>query len=463
MRIFFKILIFAIAILFSKISFSQSILETYINIALDSNLSLQKSDYEVQKRYREIQKARSLFYPSISINARYTVAEGGRVIDFPVGDLLNPVYQNLNANNDIIYFLVPDNKPPKYPEISNQSYNFYRPHEHETKLSATQPIFSPEIYYNSKISEDIFKAEKINRDLVKTELITEVKKSYFLYLKTLKIDELIDKTKLILKENLRVNMKLYENDKVTKDKIYSSQLELQKLNQQKSVAVKNMKSAQAYFNFLLDKDLNSEIKVDTNIQTAFTNFNLSALQDTASSKRHEIQMLDIYSNLADKKIKLYKSQTLPDIYANVDYGFQGEEYKFDNQNDFMLASLVLQWGLFKGLKNTRELQKAEIEKDIIELEKDEVYKKIRLEVQQSYYELQAAQEAVQTAKIRLKTAKAAFKIVDKKYQNGQAGLLEFQNARNEMTSAEINLIISKYDYLIQQAEFERVSMKINDL
>ena len=37
-----------------------------------------------------------MFLPDISMNARYTVARGGRIIEFPVGDLLNPVYITLN-------------------------------------------------------------------------------------------------------------------------------------------------------------------------------------------------------------------------------------------------------------------------------------------------------------------------------------------------------------------------------
>jgi len=456
----YKIYFSVLALLFSFQLKSQDVLGEYIIQALDSNLTVQKSDFELNKRFKDIQIARSYYYPAISLFARYTIADGGRTIDFPVGDLLNPVYQNLNANNDLLYFLMPNMKPPEYPTINNQSFNFYRDREHETKAQLDQPVFSPEIYFNTQIKKDLYRAEIIKKDIVEIEIVAEIKKSYFLYLKTVKLTELLENTEKILIENIRVNQKLFENDKVTKDVIYNSELELQKLKQQQSIAKKNRLLAKSYFNFLLNSDLESEIKIDTNIAIGFTNFNLKDLQDTASLARYELKLLDVYDNLADKKLKLYKSKVLPNLYASVNYGYQGEEYKFDNDHDFVLASLVLQWNLFSGLQNTREIQKAQIEKQSLNLERQESLQKIKLEIRQAYLEMQASREALQSADLRSKSAKEAFKIIDKKYSNGQASLLEFMNARNEMTSAQLNRIITQYDYLSQQAEFERVTMSL---
>ena len=48
-------------------------------------------------------------------------------------------------------------------------------------------------------------------------------------------------------------------------------------------------------------------------------------------------------------------------------------------------------------------------------------------------------------------------MVDKKFREGQANLIEYIDARTTMTNAEQTLIINRYDYYIKYAEFERVA------
>lgn len=45
---------------------------------------------------------RGMFLPSVSIEARYSRAGGGKIIEFPVGDLMNPVY-----GTGLLYLLLP--------------------------------------------------------------------------------------------------------------------------------------------------------------------------------------------------------------------------------------------------------------------------------------------------------------------------------------------------------------------
>ena len=72
------------------------ILENYIREGLESNRGLKQKQLDYASNLAALKEARGLFLPDISLNARYTVAEGGRMIEFPVGDLLNPVYSTLN-------------------------------------------------------------------------------------------------------------------------------------------------------------------------------------------------------------------------------------------------------------------------------------------------------------------------------------------------------------------------------
>ena len=70
---------------------------------------------------------------------------------------------------------------------------------------------------------------------------------------------MLKETRLVLLENVRVNQKLVENDKVTRDILLRSQAELGKFDQQLQEAEKERIVASAYFNFLLNRPLDDSV------------------------------------------------------------------------------------------------------------------------------------------------------------------------------------------------------------
>jgi outer membrane protein TolC len=48
-------------------------------------------------------------------------------------------------------------------------------------------------------------------------------------------------------------------------------------------------------------------------------------------------------------------------------------------------------------------------------------------------------------------------MIRRKYNEGQATLIEFIDARTTMTQAQMRLIITRYDFHIKYAELERVA------
>ena len=69
----------------------------------------------------------------------------------------------------------------------------------------------------------------------------------------------------------------------------------------------------------------------------------------------------------------------------------------------------------------------------------------------------AAEKEIVSVRKQLESSKKAFKIVEKKYAEGQASLIEYIDARTNMTNTQEKLIIARYDYMIKYAEYERVT------
>lgn len=452
-----KYIISILLLIFANNIFAQndSILDNYIKVALQNNLALKQKTETYNNSLVKLKEAKSMFFPKISLNARYSIAEGGRTIDIPVGDMINPVYNNLNEINDFMYSAGLIDKPEKYPNIENESINFLRKHEHETKARLVQPIINNQIWYNNKIKKNQSDIEKENYNKYKNELISEVTNAYYKYIQTVELLKIIDESKKLVNENINFNKKLFKNNKVTYDNVLRAKTEFVKLEQKEIEYNKLNTTSKAYFNFLLNKNFKSEISISSNTLKKENEFKIENLIDSALKNRNELKILNLYKTINKNNTKLNKTNALPNIYGVIDYGFQGENYNFDKNHDFYIASIVLKWDLFKGFENKNKIQESKINQKIIDYKFEETQKKINLEVLNLYYELKSAEKNLDLAKSEQDLSKENFKIVNKKYEIGSANLLEYYDAKTQYTNSQINYTIKKYDYLIKLSELKK--------
>jgi outer membrane protein TolC len=433
--------------LIASLTRGQAVLDEYVRYGLENNLALKQKLTSYSKSIEALREARGLFYPDISLQARYTVSEGGRAIEFPVGDLLNPVYLTLNK-------LTSTNN---YPLLENQEILFLRPHEHETKLRLIQPVINPDIYYNSRIKKEFSVLEEQDVNQYRRELTAEIRKAYYNSAMASGVLGMLQETRKLLVENVRVNNRLIENNKVTLDYLYRSETELSKFDQEIQNAEKNMKIAFSWFNFLLNKPLTDSIIIQQPDRYPSLSELNSDYTGSALANREELKKLLAYLNVTGLKVRMENSGKIPDLLIAVDYGFQGTEYRFNSDHDYVQASAVLSWNLFKGFQNKSKIKQSKLEMEMADQKLEEAKKQIELQVVNTVNELLAAEKGIDAAESRLKSAKEGFRLVNRKYDEGQASQLEFIDARTTLTQAEENLIISRYRYLTAFAEFEKAA------
>jgi len=421
------------------------VLENYIRIGLENNLALQQKVASFEKSLEVLNQARAYYLPAISFNARYSIASGGRKIEFPIGDLLNPVYSTLNSLTG----------SSQFPQVENQDFYFLRPEEQETKLELIQPIFNPAIVYNYKISKQISNVQKADMDAYRRQLVADIKTAYFSYMKTLKLQELVEETRALLEENIRVNKSLFHNDKVTIDVVYRSEAELSKLEQNEAVIFKNIQMAASWFNYLLNRPFNTSIDVQEDVAMVHEADSLLVAEELAIENREELKQLEFAKRVAEFELKMNQSNAAPKLFAAVNYGIQGVNYSMTAEDDYFLGSLVLRWDLFRGLENRSKIRQSRIQLEQIKTKKAEVADQIKLEVNEAYYNLLAASKYVDAVRNEKESSEKAFAVIQRKYAEGMVTLIEFIDSRTTMTTASANYIIAQFEYRIMEAEYER--------
>lgn len=430
---------------------AQSILQGYIDEGLKSNLQLKQEQLNYDKSVEALNIARALIYPQIAINANYTLAHGGRKIELPLGDLMNPVYATLNKLTD----------SNQFPTLSNQSINFLPNNFHDTKVRVIQPLFNPDIYFNFKAQKELISVQQAQKNAYENELKYSITAAYYQYLQSEEALKVLVETRGFLNELLKVNQKLVANQKATKDVVLSAEYEINKIDQQLAETAKNNEVAKAYFNFLLNRDLAKEIIVDTTLVSSNQDQTLEELRETAFAQRQEIRQLQRGLAASEQVVELNRaSALLPKINVVGDIGYQGFQYKFDNSQQYALVQFSLSWDLFRGGEKKARTQQARIDYQVVENKMEQLRRQIELQVIQTHYEREASEQAWTTAQSGVRAAEKNFQIIRSKYEEGQALMIEYLDAQNKWTTARLTQSLRLFDLLRAEAALQKTIASI---
>jgi outer membrane protein TolC len=413
-------------------------LDSYVREGLAGNLALQQQNFSYEKSEQALRQARGLFLPSLTLSARSSHL-GGDVLN--LGTLINPVYSTLNQ-------LLQAQAFPAHIDLR-------LPQQHETKATLLQPLFHPEILHNYRIHARLRDAEAAYRQAFKRQLVADIKTAYFDYAKAVHVVELYRKTLPLLEENLRVNERLKENQKVTADAVYRARAELSELKQKLAEAGQQRDAAAQYFNFLLNRASGTPIQLisDSALAVEMARFR-EATQNVAKIRREEFQQLRAGIGAAEAAVKVHTASFLPNLSLAVDYGFQGNKHDFGADRDYLVVSLIAQWNLFNGFQDAARSQQASLEVSRLRTQLAELENRIALQVRVALKDAAVAKAAIATANDRLASAQKSFELVAKKYEQGAAAQVGYIDARTAFTNAGINQILTTYDYYIKCAQLE---------
>src|SRR4051812_21704654 len=186
-----------------------AVIDGLVREGLASNLSLRAQSLEVERAEAALDAARARYFPEAGFAARYSRAQGGRTIDLPLGDALNPAYQTLND------LLVQQGQQPQFPVVQNETIAFLREREQDTHLSVRLPLIAPAIPAAVRAQRESLSASEYSRQALARRLKRDITVGYLDWLSAVRTQGIVDASVTLLNENLRVNDSLNRNGKIT--------------------------------------------------------------------------------------------------------------------------------------------------------------------------------------------------------------------------------------------------------
>ncbi|MGF1637657.1 MAG: TolC family protein [Cyclobacteriaceae bacterium] len=436
-----------ICLLHVRVLHGQSILDQYVYAGLTKNQNIQQQQISLEKSIYALKEAKSLFLPAVSFQTDYFLAGGGRTVDFPAGDLLNPVYNSLNQ-------LTNGNN---FPQLENQNILLNPNNFYDAKFRTILPVFNLEIEYNKRIRSEQVALQEVEVNLYKRELAKEIKTAYFNYMQTLEAVEIYNVALGLVNESKRINESLFRNDKVNRTVLLRADNEISKTEASREQAIQNSNSAKAYFNFLLNRDLQDSILVDS---TLFTKTPLIE-EDLKISLREELQKLFIAENIHQHLLGQANSFAVPKLSTFLDLGSQGFDWQFDNRSRYYFFGLSMQWDVFSFGKNKYKSKQAQLDLQINQSLTDYVEQQLQLQLHTAINAYKASIYSYRSANTGLNTAQKYYSDILRLYKEGQALYIELLDAQNQLVQAELQVNISLFDTHIKAVEIERANASFN--
>jgi outer membrane protein TolC len=412
----------------------------YVRQAIEGNLGLRQERLAVDQADAAVREARGLMLPSVSVDARYSEMRGG----MNIGDLVNPAYGALNELTGSDRF--PTDVDARLPLAQ------------ETRLRIAQPLYQPSIRENHRLRRTLRDLQGHTADAATRQLAAEVQAAYLDYARSVRVMELYRATLPLLDENLRVAERLVARGTATPDAVLRARAERGETQQALAEAEVRSQSALRRFNQLLNRPLDTPVEVLPDSALAFA---LSVDEDEAVRRalagREELRQSDAGIAVAESQVRLAGHGSLPTVALAVDYGFQGNDYRLSADDDFAVASLVVEWNAFNGGQTGARRQQARIEADRARAGRAQAEQLIELQVRTAFRSAEVARGAIATAEDRLAAARRTYELVERRYQEGIAPQIELIDARTAYTSAGLNLILTRYDYAARWVELERAA------
>ncbi len=425
-----------------------------IDQTLAANLEIARSEADVAGRLAEIDEARARFRPSLDFTSRYTHADGGRTIDLPVGDLLNPVYAAVNSTAGTSFAPIP-----------NQTIKLLRPTEQDTRFTMTQALYDARNAPSLAASRELHRSAAASLAALRARLVRDVKQGYYALVAARDGATILDHALALARDNLRTNQSLFTNGKVTRDYVLRADADRLALEQQKRAAASAVTLAASYLNLLrrlpLDTDVplatidaESAVSARTQLADRTGGASLAHLTDFATERRPELAALAAALAASGDQESVARAAFKPRVFLSVDAGSQGEQYRFGSDDRFVLASVIVQFKAFSGGADTARVASSRAATAALRAEREQAKLGIQLDVQRALEALDVADASLDTAAQRVAASDAALTIVSRKRDLGQVNQTEFLDSRNALTGAELNLSRTRADALARLADLE---------
>jgi outer membrane protein len=173
----------------------------------------------------------------------------------------------------------------------------------------------------------------------------------------------------------------------------------------------------------------------------------------------EIKSAEAAVESAEYGVKIARGGFLPTVgfsgntFSNyIDQFFMGERPDFRTQirnNVSYTGNFQLNIPILSNMRNRSNMQRARLQKRLSEIQEVETRNQLRQDIESAYTNAYAARQSYQASLIRVASLEEAFRIAKQRFDAGAINFADYQLAQNNFFNSQADLVTSKYTYIFR--------------
>jgi outer membrane protein TolC len=183
---------------------------------------------------------------------------------------------------------------------------------------------------------------------------------------------------------------------------------------------------------------------------------LEQLENSAERERPEALQAGMALTLAQTEWNLARSSFLPEITVHGAFEANRQSFASRGGSNWMTGA-TLRWNLFNGLADRSKIAEAAYLRAQREEEQRKVASGLRLQVRQSYFELQAANSRMDVAQAAISEAEENHRILANRYEAGLSIATDLLRSETALSDAKTRYLAAVFDQRVASVRVARAA------
>ena len=421
-------------------------LEDSIQIARQTNLSIQTTQERVKSAEAQVRAAHAGLLPNVSLNSSYRYAGALPKSVLEASGAFGPP----GAGGEMPPLSAADDDSENIIELE-----FGAHHNFQADVTLNQPIFAWGRYYKNYQSAKLtLEAAHKELDAAYNQLVLDVSEAFYRVLLSLEFVKVSEQTVELVEKQLKIAQNLFEAGASTNFDILRAQVLLANAKSNLIRAKNGERVAMDVYKNVLNIDLSKSIEVQGSLEQPILEFDLDPLIQQAMEKRPELHQLQFTEGAAEKQVDVAKTRNRPALSFFANYQFDHNE-RLVEMNRVWNLGFALNVPIFDGLATRAAVKQAESGLKQTQLGKQQMTDAIELEVRSAYLNLLEAKTLIDVQRETVAQAQESVRIANLRYENGMITSVELTDAQLALSQAEVNRLQSLHDYAVGLARLEK--------
>jgi outer membrane protein TolC len=445
MKYLHRFYLFFLIICLPKLVISQKpLLDQYIDEAIQQNLVLKQKNIPLAKSRLALKEAEKRFKPSADFSFSYTLALGGRAIDLPIGDLLNPVYSTLNRLT----------QSTQFPQVENVENQFLPNDFYDGRVRISYPIFNKDLLLQKEVRIQEIQLQENEIEIYKKDLILAVKMAYYQYGLALESQKILANTNNLLEKSLQTVQILVREGKAVPSQILRAENEITMIQSKLKEAEYNVDNARLYLKFLLNRENEEDLSFEK------PGFIIDKLGDVERinyvSSNPVLNKITLGLSIQSLMEKRNQQYFMPQISLFSDIGSQEFKWQFNRKSVYIMGGLQLSMPLWTNKINKIKGEQIQLDIKALQSNKELIEQQDKLAIDVAKNKLLSSKAAYLAMEKQVSTSATYLRLTEKAFQNGTVSLLEMYDAQNQYTTALLQENVRYFQFLMALADLQKL-------